>query len=136
MRGASRASYAELRERLDAAVSTARAAEQTGDELFAIVRLLDSEHGLRRALADPTKPSEEKAAVARRLLHGKVSAVAEGLTADAAAARWATPGDMADGIEQLIAYTGGWALGMATPGSAAGRGGWTSAHRGPRLRGR
>ena len=80
MRGVSRASYAGLRERLSA-ISTADAADRVGDELFAVVRLLDSEHGLRRALADPTKPPEEKAAVVRRLLHGKVSAESEELVA-------------------------------------------------------
>ena len=101
MRGASRASYAELRDRLDAAAGGNVAAERIGDELFAVARLLDSEHGLRRALADPTKLSHEKAEVARRLLHGKVSAETEDLVAEAAAARWASPGDMADGIEQL-----------------------------------
>jgi len=101
MRGASRAAYAELRERLDAEVSAAETAAKVGDELFAVVRLLDSEHGLRRALSDPTKPSAEKAQVARRLLHGKVSAETEELVAEAAAARWASPGDLADAIEQL-----------------------------------
>ena len=100
MRGVSRASYAGLREQLSA-ISSADTADRVGDELFAVVRLLDSEHGLRRALADPTKPSEEKAAVARRLLHGKVSPETEDLMAEAAAARWATPGDMADAVEQL-----------------------------------
>ena len=60
MRGVSRASYAGLREQLSS-ISTADTADQVGDELFAVVRLLDSEHGLRRALADPTKPPEEKA---------------------------------------------------------------------------
>jgi hypothetical protein len=101
MRGASRASYAELRDRLDAAADGNVAVERIGDELFAVTRLLDSEHGLRRALADPTKPSHEKAEVARRLLHGKVSAETEELVAEAAAARWASPGDLADAVEQL-----------------------------------
>jgi F-type H+-transporting ATPase subunit delta len=101
MRGASRASYAELRDRLGAVATDAASGQQTGDELFAVVRLLDGEHGLRRALADATKPSAEKAAVVVRLLHGRVSAATEGLVADAAAARWATPGDFADALEQL-----------------------------------
>jgi F-type H+-transporting ATPase subunit delta len=101
VRGASRASYAELRDRLATELPTAAIAEQAGDELFAVVRLLDSEHGLRRALADPTKPSREKAAVAGRLLHGRVSEVTEGLAAAAAAARWATSADLADAVEQL-----------------------------------
>jgi F-type H+-transporting ATPase subunit delta len=111
MRGASRASLAELTEQLDAAIpppatsrpapARAATADKVGDELFAVVRLLDSEHGLRRALADTTKPAEEKEAVVRRLLHGQVSAETEDLVAAAAAARWASPGDLADAIEQL-----------------------------------
>ncbi len=101
MRGASRASYGELREQLDAAATSPVIAELMGDELFAVVRLLDAEHGLRRALADPTKLSHEKDAVTRQLLHGRVSAGTEDVVAAAAAARWASPGDMADAIEQL-----------------------------------
>ena len=107
MRGASRASYADLRDKLAVAVSGvtggagAAIAEQAGDELFAVTRLLDSEHGLRRALADATKPAAEKAAVARRLLRGKVSQTVENLAADAAAAKWAGPGDLSDGCERL-----------------------------------
>jgi F-type H+-transporting ATPase subunit delta len=76
-------------------------AEQTGDELFAVTRLLDSEHGLRRTLADTAKRSGEKAAIARRLLNGKVSPTVEDLVAEAAGAKWATPGDLPDAIEQL-----------------------------------
>jgi len=101
MRGASRASYGELRDRLVALAPDQPAAEQIGDELFAVVRLLDAEHGLRRALADATKIPAEKAAVVRRLLTGKVSRASEDLVADAVAARWATVGDFADALEQL-----------------------------------
>jgi len=39
--------------------------------------------------------------VARRLLNGKVSAITEDVVAEAVMARWASPGDMADAIEQL-----------------------------------
>ena len=101
MRGASRASYAELRDELGGVAVGPATSEQIGDQLFAVVRLLDSEHGLRRALAEATKPSAEKVAVVRRLLHGKVSEATEGLVADAAAAHWATPSDFADALEQL-----------------------------------
>lgn len=101
MRGASRASYSELRDELSGVAVGPATSEQIGDQLFAVVRLLDSEHGLRRALADPTKQPAEKADVARRLLHGRVSEATEGLAAAAAAARWATPGDFADALEQL-----------------------------------
>jgi F-type H+-transporting ATPase subunit delta len=101
MHGASRASYTELRERLTAAARGAVTAGRVGDELFAVVRLLDGEHGLRRALADPTKPPAEKSAVAGSLLHGKISSATEKLVAEAVAARWATPGELSDAIEQL-----------------------------------
>jgi F-type H+-transporting ATPase subunit delta len=101
MRGASRASYAELRERLAATLPGAPIAAQVGDELFAVTRLLDSEHGLRRALADTTKRGEEKAGVATGLLRGRVAQATTDLVAEAAAARWASSGDLADAIEQL-----------------------------------
>jgi F-type H+-transporting ATPase subunit delta len=102
MRGASRASFAELSERLAAEnITGAAAASRLGDELFAVVGLLDTEHGLRRALSDPGKPAAEKNAVARALLHGKITRRAEELVAAAAESRWASPGDMVDAIEQL-----------------------------------
>jgi F-type H+-transporting ATPase subunit delta len=101
MRGASRASHAELREKLAATVPGAPLAAQVGDELFAVTRLLDSEHGLRRVLAESHRPGPEKAALVTRLLRGRVAQATSDLVADAAAARWATPGDLADAIEQL-----------------------------------
>ena len=102
MRGTSRASFADLTERLTAeGPMTAATATRLGDELFAVVGLLDAEHGLRRALSDPGKPAAEKAAVASALLHGKVTERTESLVAAAAGSRWATSGDMVDAIEQL-----------------------------------
>jgi F-type H+-transporting ATPase subunit delta len=102
VRGASRASLASLTERLEAEnITSATVATRLGDELFAVVGLLDTEHGLRRALSDPGKPAAEKAAVASALLHGKVTARTESLVVAAVESRWATSGDMVDAIEQL-----------------------------------
>jgi len=102
MRGVSRASFAELSERLSAEhITSATVATNLASELFAVVGLLDTEHGLRRALSDPGKPAAEKGAVASALLHGKITARAEALAAAAAAAPWATSGDLSDAIEQL-----------------------------------
>jgi F-type H+-transporting ATPase subunit delta len=102
MRGVSRASFAELSERLSAEhITSAAVATRLANELFAVVGLLDTEHGLRRALSDPGKPAAEKRAVVAALLHGKITARAEGLVAAAAGARWASSGDLADAIEQL-----------------------------------
>jgi F-type H+-transporting ATPase subunit delta len=97
MRGASRASYAILREQLGGPGLDSR----IGDELFAVTGLLDAEHGLRRALSDPGKSAAEKAAVAHQLLRGKVSAATENLTAAATEQRWGSPSDLSDGIEEL-----------------------------------
>jgi F-type H+-transporting ATPase subunit delta len=102
VRGTSRASFADLTERLTAeGAMSARTATRLGDELFAVVGLLDTQHGLRRALSDPGKPAAEKGAVAGALLHGKVTQRTEALVAAAAESRWASPGDMVDAIEQL-----------------------------------
>jgi F-type H+-transporting ATPase subunit delta len=102
MRGASRTSFAELSERLAARnITSARTATNIGDDLFAVVGLLGTEHALRRALSDPGRPAREKGAVASALLHGKVGRQAEDLVVTAAESRWATPGDMVDAIEQL-----------------------------------
>ena len=102
MRGASRASFAGLTERLEAEnITSATVATRLGNELFAVVGLLDNEHGLRRALSDPGKPAAEKAAVASALLHGKVTGRTESLVVAAVESRWATSGDMVDAIEQL-----------------------------------
>jgi len=102
MRGVSRTSFAELSERLSAEqITSATVATRLAGELFAVVGLLDTEHGLRRALSDPGKPAAEKGAVVAALLHGKVTQRAEALVAAAAEAHWAATGDLADGIEQL-----------------------------------
>jgi F-type H+-transporting ATPase subunit delta len=102
VRGTSRASFADLTERLtDEGAMSGRTATRLGDELFSVVGLLDTEHGLRRALSDPGKPAAEKGAVVGALLHGKVTQRTEALVAAAAESRWASPGDMVDAIEQL-----------------------------------
>ena len=92
MHASSRAALAEVRERLDALTRPAsgllerakdrlsgqpRAAsgdDLTGlaEELFAVARLLEGQPALRRALSDPSGKPEDRAALARRLLDGKV----------------------------------------------------------------
>jgi F-type H+-transporting ATPase subunit delta len=102
MRGVSRVSFAELSERLAAEqITSATVATRLASELFAVVGLLDTEHGLRRALSDPGKPPTEKGAVVEALLHGKITARAEALVTAAAEAHWASSGDLSDAIEQL-----------------------------------
>ena len=105
MRGVSRASLAEGRGHLLAALAGPAATDGTalavGSELFTVVHLLDREHALRRALSDPAKPADEKAAVAGDLLAGQVSPATSELTAAAVRYRWSSPGDLTDALEQF-----------------------------------
>jgi len=101
MRGVSRASFAALKDQLPEALAEGGRAETVGDELFSVLHLLDREHGLRRALADPSRPADEKGAIVVALLHGKISEPAEALVAATVRAHWAGSGDMTDALEQL-----------------------------------
>jgi F-type H+-transporting ATPase subunit delta len=101
MRGASRASLADASDQLSAAVTTKAIAETMGDELFAVARLLDSEHALRRALTDPARPAAAKAALIRSLLEGKVSEPTLDLLGNLVSARWSASSDLADAAEEL-----------------------------------
>jgi F-type H+-transporting ATPase subunit delta len=102
VRGASRASFADLTDRLAAEnITSATVATRLANELFAVVGLLDTEHGLRRALSDPGKPAAEKGAVAGALLGGKVTRRTEALVVAAVEAHWSSQGDMVDAIEEL-----------------------------------
>jgi F-type H+-transporting ATPase subunit delta len=102
MRGASRASFADLSERLTAEdITSATVATRLANELFAVVGVLDTEHMLRRALSDAGKPAAEKGAIVGALLHGKVTGRTEALVVAAVEAHWASPGDLADAVEQL-----------------------------------
>ncbi|MET7338150.1 F0F1 ATP synthase subunit delta [Nonomuraea sp. NPDC005650] len=100
MRGLSRTSLAEVEERFNAVAGSADLGVLS-DELFAVADLLDREHGLRRALSDPARSGEQKAATVRALLAGKVSDAAIATTEAAVSARWSRAGDLADAIERL-----------------------------------
>ena len=113
VRGASRASFADLTERLAAEdISSAAVATRLGDELFAVVGLLDTEHALRRALADPGKPAAEKGAVGGR------AAARQGDPADRGAGR----GGRRSPLGQPGRH-GGRDRGARDPGDGARRGG-------------
>ncbi|MGW0804996.1 F0F1 ATP synthase subunit delta [Nonomuraea sp. NPDC002799] len=100
MRGMSRRSLAEVEERFNAAAGSADLGALS-DELFAVADLLDREHGLRRALSDPAKAAEQKAAMVRSLLEGKVGESAVTTVEAAVSAKWSRGGDLADVLERL-----------------------------------
>lgn len=105
MHAASRESLAALSQRLDAAiggdnVAVAQAA-QTGSELFDIVEVLDSDRGLRVAVADTLATAEQRSGLVRSLFAGKVSETTLNLVVDAAAQVWSTPREMREGLVEL-----------------------------------
>jgi len=75
--------------------------DQLGDELFSVVRLLDAEVGLRRALGDSSAAPERREQLLSGLLSGKVSDQALEVLATTVRARWSTPRELVDGIDQL-----------------------------------
>jgi F-type H+-transporting ATPase subunit delta len=105
VRGSSRASLALAKERLTQTLAGDADPGQLGDELFAVTGLLDSEAGLRRMLADPTRDAQAKAGLVRRLLDGRIGAPALDLVSALVAERWSEPADMADACEQLAALS-------------------------------
>lgn len=118
MRSASRQSYATALERLNALTSTreggvsgeAAAAERAvtpeqlrtvADELSAVAGLLARQARLRRALADPARPGEERAGLLRSLLGSQVGEQTKQLLDTLVAGRWSTASELLAGCEQL-----------------------------------
>ncbi|WP_198679514.1 F0F1 ATP synthase subunit delta [Thermomonospora amylolytica] len=95
-----RASLAEARERLESVLATADKAV-LGGELFAVLHLVDREHGLRRAISDPAANPQAKADLVAGLLQGKVSAAAVSVVQDLVRLRWTRPSELADALETL-----------------------------------
>jgi F-type H+-transporting ATPase subunit delta len=101
MRGMSRASLAEVEERLAPLTDSAQAATSVGDELFSVAAVFAKESVLRRALSDPSRPAQARAGLATAVLSGKISDAAMSLVTAVAEARWSAPGDLTDAVEQL-----------------------------------
>jgi F-type H+-transporting ATPase subunit delta len=98
----SRASLAEARERLETLIgSSATDLATLGGDLFSVLHLIDREHGLRRAVSDPSRDGADKARLIQILLEGKVSPAALELVADVVRLRWSKPSELADGVEAL-----------------------------------
>ena len=101
MRGASRASLADAKERLAALADRTTSAQTLAGELFAVADVLDSQPAVRRALADPASARSARTGLVQTLLGGQVSANTIELVSAVASAQWAESADLADAIEQL-----------------------------------
>lgn len=99
MHATSRDALAAVREQLTP--ESAGSLSEVGTQLFSVVALLDSERGLRRALADGSTEPVSRAELVTRLFRGKVSdATLEVLTV-AARQRWSSSADLLDSLELL-----------------------------------
>lgn len=114
MNGASREALAAAREQLDALTdsspgfagetpSSVAASAKLAEELAAVTGLLDREASLRRALTDPGKPGEGKAALAAALIGGQVGGETLDLVSGMVRARWSQSRDLTDSLEELSA---------------------------------
>lgn len=103
LQSASREALGAATARLDEHIDTTGAADlkRLADDLFAVVGLLDREHTLRRALADPATPSGARSGLADRLFDGKVGRPALDVVSDAVKSRWSRAGDLLEGLESL-----------------------------------
>jgi len=101
MRGASRASLAEATERLAGLTAGAPSARQLGDELFAVVTVLDGEPALRRALADPASARGARAGLASAVFGSQVSDRTTELITSVVTSPWSSPADLVDALDQL-----------------------------------
>ncbi len=104
LHGVSRESYTAARARLDElARSGAGDLTTIGDELFAVVALLDAEGTVRRALSDPARSAADRAGFAEGLLSGRVSAATVEVVAALVRERWSSSIDLVDAAEALAA---------------------------------
>jgi F-type H+-transporting ATPase subunit delta len=101
MRGSSRAAAVAGSKALDAALAGGADPRVLGDELLAVVGVIDGSATLRRALADPSREGTEKQALAEQLLTGKVSAETIVVVKNLVGQRWATERDLSDILEEL-----------------------------------
>lgn len=102
MQGVSRESLAAARDRLDDVLAGAGVdPDPLSGELFTVVRLLDGQPALRRALTDPAASAERKAGLVRSLFQGKASETTIEVLAELTGARWSAPRDLADAVDEL-----------------------------------
>lgn len=102
MRATSQASLSAAADRWEPVLRQAGAsAADYGAQLFAVVDALDHSAGLRRALTEPTRDGDDKAAVVAQLLSGKVDEPVVDLVSGMARSRWSADRDLADALDEL-----------------------------------
>jgi F-type H+-transporting ATPase subunit delta len=107
MQSASRESYAAAVERLEAYARDTDPAAVTGtaDEIFTVAVLLGREPRLRRALSDPARSGDDRVALLRELLGGKVSEPTTDLLGALVVGRWPSGTELLNATERLVVAT-------------------------------
>lgn len=102
MQGVSRQATAAAVEELDRVLERSGDVPATiGDELFATMALIQGEPTLRRAISDPSRTADERAALLDALLEGKVSEATREVLRAVVRQRWTRPRDLTDTLESL-----------------------------------
>ncbi|MGW0431147.1 F0F1 ATP synthase subunit delta [Micromonospora sp. NPDC003197] len=103
MQAASRESYAAAYERFEAYAGSAEPASlaDTAEALLSVAALLGREPRLRRALADPARPGEDRAGLLASLVADKVNAEARELLIALVSGRWSAPSELLEATERL-----------------------------------
>lgn len=103
LQSTSRDSLAQGQERLDQQAGSLSAddLQALGDQLYSVLRLLDSERTLLRHLSDATVAEQGRTALARGLFENKVGATTLQVLGDLVAARWSRPTDLLTALETL-----------------------------------
>ncbi len=103
LQAASRESLAAATEDLDRYVDDASGSdlERLGSELFAVLRLLEAEPGLRRHLADPSVPPSSRSGLADQLLGEQLSRPTLDVVSDLVSSRWSRSPDLVEAVEEL-----------------------------------
>ncbi|MBI9116132.1 F0F1 ATP synthase subunit delta [Sanguibacter suaedae] len=99
MRGTSQASLEDVQRRVDPSLLAAGDRAQTvGEQLFTVVDAFDSSGALRRSLADPSRPAEDKAGLVRSLLSGGFDPLTVDVVEGLARNRWSSERDLVDAV--------------------------------------
>ncbi len=105
MQGSSRAAATAAREAFHATLESGVDRGSLAEDLFGIVKALDDNATLRRALADPSRDGAAKADLVGRLFDGKVGPAAVDLLKALVAQRWSHERDLSDTAEHLAVET-------------------------------
>jgi F-type H+-transporting ATPase subunit delta len=108
MQGVSRGSLVEVRGKLDSVLSgdakkDAAAKQQVGEELFAVLEVLDRNAQLRRMLSDPAVDADRRERLAADLFAEQLSAPASEILTSLVRASWGKPQDLIGATDELAA---------------------------------